>query len=217
MIQGVKMKLFDVTLTISPEMVNWPGNPTIQVERFQKIEEGSDHNQSQLSLGVHSGTHVDAPYHFLKDGKTVDQLNPEVLIGPVLVLQVDESVNRIDAATLKSLGIPDGTKRLLLKTRNSVDWQASKKEFQNDFVAIDLSGANYLVEKGLLLIGIDYLSIAPYKEGKPTHTALLSKEMVIVEGLDLSNIYPGLYQLYCLPLKIKGSDGAPARVFLASE
>ena len=123
----------------------------------------------------------------------------------------------IDAQVLQKLSIPEKTLRVLFKTRNSNYWRRQVKEFQPDFVGIDQEGANYLVEHGIQLVGIDYISIAPYKKSRPTHEALLKKHIVIIEGLNLSSIEPGPYQLYCLPIKLKGSDGAPARTILIEE
>jgi arylformamidase len=211
------MKILDVTLTISPEMTTWPGDSPVSLERFRKIEEGANSNASRLDMAAHTGTHVDAPYHFLMDGKGVDQLNLEILTGPALVLEFDEQVEVINAQALKMQNIPVGTLRVLFKTRNSLIWANHEKEFQPGFVGVDLSGANFLVERGIRLVGIDYLSVSPYKKSRPTHEALLRVEMVIIEGLDLSGVPAGIYQLYCLPLKLKGADGAPARVILMGD
>lgn len=211
------MALIDVTVTITSGMVTWPGDPAVVVERVQKMEEGAHNNISHLSLSAHTGTHLDAPYHFIQDGKGIDQLDPRLLIGPVLVKQVDDSVKRIDSKVLEALALPKGTKRLLLKTSNSKIWDSTDQEFHYDYVAINEDGANYLVSQGIKLIGIDYLSISPYKDSVAPHRALLSHKVVIVEGLNLAKVPPGNYQLYCLPLKIKDADGAPARVFLGTQ
>ena len=211
------MKTYDVTLTISPDMTTWPGDPPVILERARKIEEGANANVSRLDMGVHTGTHVDAPYHFFMDGKGVDQLDLDMLTGPVLVFEFGEQVDVIDAEALNTLDIPVGTQRVLFKTRNSQQWANQEKGFQPGFVGLNLDGANYLVERGIRLVGIDYLSVSPYKKSRPTHEALLSVEMVIIEGLDLSKVPTGIYQLYCLPIKLKGADGAPARVILVGE
>jgi len=211
------MKTYDVTLTISPDMTTWPGDPPVILERARKIEEGANANVSRLDMGVHTGTHVDAPYHFFMDGKGVDQLDLDILTGPVLVFEFGEQVDVIDAEALNTLDIPVGTQRVLFKTRNSQQWANQEKGFQPGFVGVNLDGANYLVERGIRLVGIDYLSVSPYKKSRPTHEALLGVEMVIIEGLDLSKVPAGIYQLYCLPIKLKGADGAPARVILVGE
>jgi arylformamidase len=144
-------------------------------------------------------------------------MNLEVLIGPARVVQIGDEVNVITREVLENLDIPAGTSRLLFKTRNSHYWANQVREFQTDFVGIDEGGSKYLVEKGIRLVGVDYLSVAPYKQSRPTHQILLGANMVIIEGLDLSAVQPGEYQLICLPLKIEGSDGAPARAVLIRE
>ncbi len=208
------MKIYDITLTISPDMPVWPGDPAVSLERVNKIEAGANANVSRIEMGVHTGTHVDAPFHFLMDGKGVDQLSLEVLTGPVKVIELSDRVEVIDAGVIGQVGIAPGTQRILFKTRNSNYWVNQVKTFQTGFVGISLDGAQALVKLGIQLVGIDYLSVAPYKHSRPTHEVLLSAGMVIVEGLDLSQVPAGDYQLYCLPAKLLGADGAPARAIL---
>lgn len=208
------MKIYDVTLTVTPQMVVWPGDPQVELARTSKIEEGANHNGSRLALNVHAGTHVDSPYHFLQDGYGVDQLPLDVLMGPCQVVELPDDVAVINVDALVYAGIKPGTQRVLFKTRNSKIWARGEKTFQEDFVAVAADGAEYLVWQGVKLVGVDYLSVAPFKASKETHQVLLSHKVVVVEGLNLSNIPAGEYELCCLPVKLGGSDGAPARTVL---
>jgi arylformamidase len=207
------MRIYDISLLISPNMPIWPGDPNIVLERVAKMEEGSHSNVSRLNLGVHTGTHVDAPYHFLGKGKTVEHLSLNHLTGRVYVIYLPD-VQLITAEVLERAEIPPRTRRILFKTRNSEIWARHEMEFQKNFVAISPDGADYLVNRGLKLVGVDYLSVAPFGQSVPTHQTLLGAGVVVVEGLDLSQVPPGRYTLYCLPLKLAGSDGAPARAIL---
>jgi arylformamidase len=207
-------KIYDISLTIHPGMIVWPGDPNVQLERVSKMEDGADCNVSHLSFGVHTGTHVDAPYHFVADGSTVEALPLDVLVGPAQVVQLPDKVTLIDARVLADAGIAEGVERLLLKTSNRVFWEEAREGFQKDFVAISEDGARYLVDRGVKLVGIDYLSVAPFDAGVPTHTVLLKAKVVALEGLDLGQVQPGWYELVCLPLKLAGSDGAPTRAIL---
>jgi arylformamidase len=209
------MQTYDVTLTISADLPTWPGDPRVHLERVSKIEEGADANVTRMDIGVHTGTHVDAPYHFLGGQTlTVDQLPLRLLTGRVYVLQIPDDVDVIDKIVLEGMEIPPRTRRLLLKTRNSRYWLRQTIGFQKDFVGVSADGAQFLLERGVKLVGIDYLSISPFKQSRPTHEILLKAGVVIIEGLDLSKVAQGRYNLYCLPLKLAGSDGAPARVIL---
>lgn len=209
------MRTYDISLTLSPDLPDWPGDPGIIVERVEKIEEGATANVSQLSMSVHAGTHVDAPFHFLGgEAPTVEQLPLNLLIGRAYVLHVPDEVDLIGAATLQQAGVPPRTRRLLLKTRNSALWTHAEKKFHTDFVALSADGAQYLVDRGIKLVGVDYLSVAPFEQAAPTHEILLRAGIVVLEGLDLSQVSRGRYTLYCLPLKIAGADGAPARAIL---
>lgn len=210
-------KFYDISLTITPALPVWPGDPTIVLERVNKIEEGANSNVSRLIMGVHAGTHVDAPVHFLPGTKGVEELALEVLIGPAQVIQLPDSVDVVTSDVLEDAGIADETIRLLVKTRNSALWQEKTPIFHKDFVAIDASGSEFLVKRGIKLIGVDYLSVAPYKKSRPTHQILLQSGVVILEGVNLSKVPPGEYELICLPIKLGGSDGAPARAVLMSE
>jgi arylformamidase len=207
------MRTYDITLTISPDLPTWPGDPGIEIERVEKIEDGSNANVSRLDMGVHTGTHVDAPYHFLQDGVTVDQLNLSLLTGRAYVLHLPD-VEVITAAVLEEAQIPPRTRRVLFKTRNSELWAEEETDFQTDFVGLSEDGAEYLVRRGVKLVGMDYLSIAPFKKSRPTHERLLEAGVVVVEGLNLTEVEQGRYTIYCLPLKIANSDGAPARAIL---
>jgi arylformamidase len=207
------MHTYDISLTISPSLPIWPGETGVTIERIQKIEEGANANVSRLEMGVHTGTHVDAPYHFLQDGKSVERLNLRALTGRAYVLHLP-NVDLITAAVLEKADIPPRTRRLLFKTRNSEYWAHQENTFRTDFVGLSADGAELLVKRGVKLVGIDYLSIAPYKQGRPTHEMLLKAGLVIIEGLDLSEISQGRYTLFCLPLKLAGADGAPARAIL---
>ncbi len=209
------MKYYDVSLEISPELTVWPGNPSVELERTLKIEEGANANVSRLSLGVHTGTHVDAPYHFLPDGKSVETLPLGELIGRAHVVDMTSVKDVIGLREVEKAAIPPRATRVLFKTRNSRCWKESDPRFHEDFVGVDQEAAAWVVERGIRVLGVDYLSVAPWKRSRPTHETLLKNRVVVIEGLNLNGVRPGAYTLYCLPLKLKGSDGAPARVILA--
>lgn len=211
------MKVFDVSLTIHEGMAVWPGEPPVVLNRRTKIEEGAHANVSFLCFGAHTGTHVDAPFHFIADGSKVDEMPLDVLVGPAQVVEVPDSVKVINAEVIDGLKIADESKRLLFRTSNSNYWNLKNDEFHTDFVGIDLSASEALVKRGIQLVGIDYLSVSPYKMSKPTHDELLGAKMIIIEGLDLREVKPGFYNLYCLPIKLHGTDGAPARVILTQD
>lgn len=208
------MKIYDITLPISPAMPVWPGDPPLVLERVESMDAGAHANVSRLACSVHTGTHVDAPHHFLNDGRMVESLPLDALAGPVWVTAIPPGVDLVTAPVLEAASVPPGVTRLLLKTRNSELWRRGEDRFQEAFVAISPDGAQWLVEHGLRLVGVDYLSVAPFKDSDLTHRILLTAGVVILEGADLSVVEPGAYHLYCLPLKLVGSDGAPARAIL---
>jgi arylformamidase len=208
------MRTYDITLTISPDMVVWPKDPPIALTRSSKIEEGANANVSQIQMSVHSGTHIDAPYHFLEDGDTVENIPIDLLFGRAYVLHLLDEVDLITRELVENSTIPPRTKRVLFRTRNSSIWASNQKTFDQKFVALAPDAAEYLVRRGVKLVGIDYLSIAPFGDSLDTHQVLLRSGIVILEGLDLSGVGQGRYTLYCLPLKILGGDGAPARAIL---
>jgi len=211
------MEIRDVTLMIEPGMPVWPGDDRVQLFRRQKLEEGESSNVSSLSLSVHTGTHVDAPFHFVQKGYTVENIPMELLVGWAQVVALADSINLIDEKVLQQAGIEKGVSRVLFKTVNSRFWQKGVTEFQKDFVAVSADGARWLVENGIRTVGIDALSIAPFTRSKPTHETLLLANVLIIEGLNLNDVMPGMWMMYCLPLKFKSSDGAPARVILVRE
>ena len=208
------MTIHDISLTISPALPTWPGDPPLELELFESMDKGAQANVTRISAAVHLGTHVDAPHHFLNDGRTVESLPLDVLIGPCYVTQLPDGIEAITSEVLDRTEITSEMKRVLFGTRNSHLWARGEAKFQTDFVAITEDGAEWLVERGVQLVGVDYLSVAPYGDSAPTHTVLLKAGVVIVEGLNLSQVPRGFYDLYCLPLKIANADGAPARAIL---
>ena len=202
------MEILDVSIPIRTRMPIWPGNAGVAMRRVEAIADGAVANVSAVDLGAHTGTHVDAPNHFLEGEPGVDTVALEPLIGDAVVVDATAVQKTVDAAAVAALGVPAGTERVLLKTRNSQLWE--RDEFSDDFVALDESGASALIDLGVRLVGIDYLSI-----GDPgAHRALLGARTAVVEGLDLRAVAPGPYRLVCLPLKLVGSDGGPARAVL---
>jgi len=207
------MRIYDISVGISPEIPVWPGDPPVVLERVKSLENGDEANVSRIQSGVHVGTHIDAPIHFVEGGATVDAIPLKSLLGRAYLVDLRKA-DVLDAATLESARIPPRTRRLLFKTRNSELWTSGESSFQRDFVAVDASGAEWLVKKGVKLVGVDYLSVAPFNDGVATHRILLEAGVVVVEGLNLARVSKGRYTLYCLPVKLMGSDGAPARAVL---
>ena len=207
-------RIIDISLPISDRYPAWPGESRPVLSKVHAISEGADANVSKLEMGVHFGTHVDAPHHFIDGAKTVEELDLNILNGPVMVVEFPE-VSRVTAKMLVEADIPEETERLILKTRNSGFWDCPESGFVEDFTALDQSAAEWLVAAKIGLVGIDYLSIEGFiAPGAPVHKTLLSAGIVALEGLDLRNVMPGKYDLHCLPLKIPGADGAPARAIL---
>lgn len=207
------MTLYDISLTIKEDLPTWPGDPGIRLEKTSQIKEGDMVNLTHISTSVHVGTHVDAPNHFLKNGETVERIPLDLMIGPAEVIEFSGE-GHITADDLQKMDFRENGKRLLIKTSNSKLWAEGLSEFQEDFIALDSGAAAFLVERGVEVVGVDYLSVAPFTDPEPTHRILLEAGILIIEGLNLSQIEPGPYQLFCLPLKIGSSDGAPARVLL---
>jgi arylformamidase len=194
-------------------MLSWPTDPPIVFHTFKSQEQGDASNVIQISFGSHTGSHIDAPKHFISNGRSVDQLPLEVLIGNCRVFQLDNENGRtITAADLERLNFTS-IDRVLFKTANSKLWE--QPSFNKEFIAFDETSARFLIRQRLRLVGIDYLSVDKYGSREaPVHHLLLGSGIVVVEGLDLRAVPPGDYQLFCLPLRIKNGDGAPARVIL---
>lgn len=213
------MRIYDVTVTITETMPVWPGDPRVRIERTSSISRGDEANVSRLHLGSHTGTHVDAPHHFISQGMTVDRLPLDLLVGPALVVELDHlESTTIEVFDLASVHFPRGTSRLLLKTRNSQLWESRQTEFERDYVHLGRRAAEWLVKRGIRLVGVDYLSVEALNVSEHrVHHTLLGAGVVIVEGLDLSQVPAGPCQLICLPLKIEDGDGAPARVLIVRE
>jgi arylformamidase len=194
------VEIIDVSVPVRSGMVTYPGDPEVRLERVSSIGEGAEANLSRLDLGVHSGTHVDAPVHFLEGAPGAEALPLDVLVGPCAV------VDGLDPAA-----VPTGAERVLFKTPNGRLWELD--DFSDDFVKLDGEAARALVDRGVRLVGIEYLSIGD----EDAHRVLLEAGVVAVEGLDLRGVEPGAYRLVCAPLKLVGSDGAPARVLLLQD
>jgi arylformamidase len=210
---SIENMIYDISLPISESLVVWPGDPPVRITQPSHLDRGDNATLSRLQMGAHTGTHVDAPAHFIAGGSGVDRLDLDTLVGPALVVEALEP-DVLTVAVLESLSIPLGTERVLFHTRNSKLWAQEQPDFDTTFVAITEAGAQWLIDRGVRLVGIDYLSVAPYSTTAPTHRAFLRAGVVLLEGLNLSDIVPGTYQLVCLPLKIVGADGAPARAIL---
>ena len=205
-------RIYDISVPIRTGGIVYPGNPEIDITLQQAVAKGAGANVSAIRFGSHTGTHADASRHFFDDGQPVDQIPLDRLIGPALVVSFPDDVRAVGAAQLETQQLK-GHKRILLRTRNSA--LLSQKQFAPDYTFLAPDGAEYLVGKGVELVGIDYLSIEQFHSGHHrTHRTLLGKSVVILEGLDLSATPPGEYQLICLPLRIEGCDGAPARAVL---
>lgn len=200
----------DVSVPIRAGMFHWPGSPEVAVDRIEDLRHGDVATTSALSFGVHTGTHVDAPNHFVLDGAGADAIGLDRLMGPARVIDVGE-IAQIQPSDIDRQGIGAGD-RVLFKTRNSGFWK--EKDFRADYTSLSPEAARWLVERGVVTIGIDYLSIAAMDAAVETHQPLLGTGICLIEGLDLSPVDPGLYDLICLPLRLEGLDGAPARVIL---
>jgi arylformamidase len=205
------MKLIDVTLRLDSTLPVYPGNTPFTLDAIKRLARGDSSNVSTLHLSAHAGTHVDAPRHFFDDGSGADTLPLELLCGRTRVLELTER-RAIDAAALAAFDLSDDL-RVLLKTANSRLW--GSPAFHPEYIGVTEAGARHLVERGIKVVGIDYLSIEEFKKpGAPAHRVLLGGGTVIIEGLDLRDVQPGVYDMLCLPLKVAESDGAPARVVL---
>jgi arylformamidase len=206
----------DVTVPLKEGMAIWPGDVTIKIERRRSMDRGDAANNSAISLGVHTGTHMDAPKHFIKDGKSIDKLPLETSVGPARVIEIKDKIS-IKPEELKQHNIKKG-ERILFKTVNSPRcWQTDA--FVNDFVFVTRDAAQFLVDAGVILVGVDYLSVGspmdPDKAMRPdTHQILLGAGLYLIEGLNLTAIKAGDYNLICLPLKLMDAEGSPVRAIL---
>jgi len=206
-----KQKWIDISVSIQDAMVHWPGDTSVEIKRKETIDENNVVSVTSISMSAHTATHVDAPLHFIKNGKDITQLSLEVLIGPAKVFLIEDK-EQISLHEIKDFPIYEND-RVLFKTVNSeIDW--AMKDFKTDYVFLASDAAAFLQSRNVLCVGIDYLSIAGKINGTKVHQMLLGSGICIIEGLNLKEVEPGDFDMICLPLKIKDADGAPARVVL---
>ncbi|NSW51641.1 MAG: cyclase family protein [Anaerolineae bacterium] len=211
------MKIIDVSLPICSEMVVWEGDPKPRIHHDTTIAEQGTIQVSSICMGGHTGTHIDAPAHFIPGGNGIDQLPVSLLVGSVQVIKVDDENGLVSSQHIREQVQFPIPLRVLLKTQNSNEGLLDAPDFSRQYVALSLEAAEYLVAAGVKVVGIDYLSIAPFDDVYPVHQKLLQEDVVIIEGLDLRGVRPGIYTLVALPLKIINADGSPARVLLLGE
>lgn len=205
------MKYYDISLNLSPETVSWVTSLPFEVVERRRMSRGDPNNSSALRMSAHAGTHLDAPFHFVPGGLTIESLPLDLFIGPALVHAVDAE-RQITKGHVEAIGLK-GERRVLFKTKNS--GLLHKSAYDPDFVAFSVEAAEALVARGVKLVGLDYLSVAHAGEEQvPVHRAFLDHGVALLEGIDLSEIKPGRYELICFPLRLRGLDGAPCRAVL---
>ena len=204
--------IIDITFPVSKKLPKWPGSIGFENVWHMKMPNQTN-NLSSFTIDTHLGTHLDAPLHFVEGGRSVESLELEKLLGDVFVLEI-YNIKSITYKDLADAGIPKGCKKLILKTDNQQYWKNNLSDFQEEFSSIDASGAKWIIENEIHLIGIDYLSIQRFNDGPETHQILLKNEVVIVETLNLESVIQGWYKLICLPLKLDGLEGSPVRALL---
>lgn len=205
--------IIDISVNVKNGMPTWPGSVGFKLWQESHLDKGDPCNVSAMQLDVHVGTHIDAPWHFLQDGTPGNAIPIERFVGEAFVAYLP-AAKSIGADELASIPMPKNTTRLLLKTSNSELWKNDTHEFTRDFVAITADGARWIVENGIKTVGVDYLSVQRFYDDSTTHQVLLGAKTAIIEGLNLSTASQGTYELICLPLKLIGTDGAPARAIL---
>jgi arylformamidase len=205
-------KVIDISVPLHPGLPLWPGSSALEIVRDLDLDKGDEANVSRLTLDVHSGTHLDAPLHFIPDGKSTEEISLDKCIGPCQVIDC-RGIDLIDAHFLERAHIPAGTSRILLKTDY---WTDFSQPFREDFTALSLDGAQWVADRGVVLVGIDCHSIQSYADSYETHRVLLRKDIVIVESLYLRDVAAGSYELICLPLRVKGLEAVPVRAILRS-
>jgi len=205
-------ELIDITLPVSRHLPKWPGSVGFNASWHLKMQDGELNNLSSIETDCHFGTHLDAPLHFIKEGRSIDQMDLQKMVGEADVVEI-RGKRSIGAEDLEKV-VPKNCKRLLLITDNQEYWKNNLTEFQPDFCGVNASGAHWIVKQGIVLVGIDYLSIQRFHDGPETHQILLRAEVVIVESLHLQNVLPGKYELICLPIKLTALEGAPVRAIL---
>lgn len=209
-------RIIDVTLPVRPGMLTYPGDPVVTIERTSDMQNGDVSNLSIVSMSTHTGTHVDPPIHFVKDGTTIDELPLDRLVGEALVVDV-RGVGTIGANELDALDLPADLERLLFLTDWSARWAEPSPAFPDTVTCVSVEGAQWLIARGVRVVGTDFISIEAAEDATfPVHRALLGANIAIVEGLDLRDVPAGRYVLWCLPLKIQDGDGGPARVVLVA-
>lgn len=209
------MDVYDVTLPITGSMLTWPGDPPVSVRRTSDVDRGDSSTVSELTLGSHTGTHVDAPAHFLPGGYGVDEIPMTTLMGDAYVADARGLRGALGRDDMAGLNVPGDATRLLIKSDNSRLWEQPSPAFPDSYVCLSPGAAEWCVERGLACVGVDFLSVEQKgSPGHPTHVTLLRAGIAIIEGLDLRAVEPGSYELVCLPLRLSGGDGSPARVLL---
>lgn len=208
------MRIYDITIPLSNNTPVWKGDEGIHISQVAEIGDKSNFNITRIELGVHSGTHIDAPRHLLNGGQTNDQIPIESLVGEVQVLEIPRENRIITPQILKKSGYNPGIKRLLFRTSNSEYWKKDPLNFHTEYTAINAETAEMLADHNMRLVGIDYFSISPISDLVTPHRILLEKGVTILENVNLWEVNSGIYEIFCLPLKLIGVDGAPARVIL---
>ncbi len=204
--------LIDISVALDDGLPVWPGSSGVRIRRDSSIADGADANVTRLELDLHCGTHVDAPDHFLDDGRMIDSVTLDRMIGDADVVDA-RGASVLDAAHLETLGVPRDCERLLLRTRSLSSW-ATESAFDEGFIGLNESGAEWVVQRGIKLVGIDYLGIQAFAAGPETHRCLLRSSTAILEGLELAHVQPGRYELLCLPVLVAGAEAGPARAVL---
>lgn len=209
-------QLIDISMPLNTSTPIWPGSPGFSSRSHLSLDSGDIANATQLGLDAHCGTHVDAPRHFVPTGATIDEVGLAALVGSAWVVDAS-GADAIDAAALEACGVPEGTQRLLLRTDNASWPSMSHMPFHEDYVALTPDAARWVVDRGIRLVGIDYLSIQRYADPPDVHEILLQAGVLILEGINLQEVTAGSWTLVCLPLSVTGIEAAPARAVLLED
>ena len=207
------MQTYDISVKIDEQLPVWPGDPAVVIKQDVSMDDGEMYNLHSLQISAHTGTHIDAPLHFLAQGKPIGAIPLDYLIGPAQVIEIPDEVHAIDAEIIRQCGIVSNVKKVLFKTANSQLW-GKHNLFHEAYTALNSNGAKVLAEMDIHLVGVDYLSISVYEDTARPHILLLQKDVVLLEGINLSDVEAGIYELICLPLKLNDIEGAPARAIL---